>query len=59
MTRHEEYQDLVEKTRNQSLRVKKLRDESIYIQGTKKNRHEKIIKIQDDIYRDYHRQVSG
>jgi hypothetical protein len=52
VTRHEEYQDLVEKTRNQSLKVKKLRDESIYIQGTKKNRHEKIIKIQDDIFRD-------
>lgn len=57
--RHENYQDLVEKCNNLSIRIKELKDSLLYgtsdDKGTKRKQQERMLKVQEDNYKDCHR----
>ena len=57
---HEEYNDIVERTRNLGIKLKKLKDAQLYGGGgTKERQNLKMIKVQEENYKGYHRAMSG
>lgn len=56
--RHDEYKDLIESTKNLGKKIKQLKDQQLYGKSVKSRQNEKMIKVQEDKYRDYHRQLS-
>ena len=58
--RHEEYSDVVERTKNLGIKLKKLKDAQLYGGGgTKERQNIKMIKVQEENYKTYHRQMQG
>ena len=58
--RHEEYNDIVERTKNLGIKLKKLKDAQLYGGGgTKERQNLKMIKVQDENYKGYHRAMQG
>jgi hypothetical protein len=55
----DEYKDLVEKIDNMSKRLKEMRNSSLYGQGSKKRQSDKLLKINEQTFRDYHRELAG
>lgn len=57
---HEEYNDLIDRTRNLGRKLKTLKDAQLYGRGGSKERQNvKMIKVQEDNYKGYHRQMQG
>ena len=54
-----EFGDLIESTDNLTKQHNQLKKEFPYSQGTKKRQQEKLIKVQDEKLKDYHRQMAG
>ena len=57
----EEYKDLIERTRNLGVRIKELKEQHTFGQAnpTKRRQQEKMIKVQEQNYKDYHSQISA
>ena len=55
----DEYKDLVEKIENLAKRLKEMRNSSLYGQGSKKRQSDKLLKINEQTFRDYHRELAG
>ncbi len=57
---HEDYNELVDKTRNLGRKLKTLKDAQLYgVGGTKERQNVKMIKVQEENYKGYHRQMQG
>ena len=60
--RHEDYQDLVEKTNNLYNRIKELKEQLLYgksdDKGVKRKQQERMLKVQEENFKDTHRQLN-
>ena len=57
--KHEDYQDLNDKIRNLGKRLKKLKYDYLYVPSNKKKAEQKMIKVQEDNYKEYHRELNN
>ena len=55
----EEYKELIEKTKNLAQRVKKLKHEYLYGTSNKKKQEQKMIKVQEDNFKECHRELGA
>ena len=55
----EEYQDLAERTKNLGKKIQTLKKNILFGQGVKRRQQEKLIKVQEDQFREYHRQLGA
>ena len=58
--RHEEYQDLIERTRNLGKKMKELNNALLYgtsgsAGSTKRKQNERMLKVHETNYKEYHR----